>query len=137
MGVIVMPSNERLQTGLAIRREVLGSETPDATTEWSFAKPYLDLVTEYVYGAVWARPGLTRRDRSLLNLAMFAALNRSQELTLHIGLALNNGLTPEEIREVFMQVGVYCGAPAGLTGFRAARQVFEKRGVGVSGAQGA
>ena len=127
-----MASNERLAAAQAIRREVLGAEAPDSAAEWSFAKPFLDLVTEHVYGAVWSRPGLGRRDRSLINLSMFAALNRPQELALHIGLALNHGVTPEEIREVFMQVAAYCGGPAGLTGFRAARQVFEKRGLTVA-----
>jgi 4-carboxymuconolactone decarboxylase len=123
--------NGRLEVGRAIRREVLGSEYVDrgATAAWPFAQPYLDLVTEYVWGAVWSRPGLSRRDRSLLNLGMLTALNRSQELAVHIGAALNNGVTPEEIREALLQAGVYCGAPAGLEAFRVARQVFEQRGL--------
>ena len=124
-----MAPNDRLATGLAIRHEVLGAEAPDPAAEWSFAKPFLDLMTEFVYGAIWSRPGLSKRDRSLLNLGMFAALYRSHELVLHVGLALNHGMTPEEIREVFMQVGAYCGGPAALTGFRAAREVFTKRGL--------
>jgi 4-carboxymuconolactone decarboxylase len=124
-------SNKTLETGRAIRREVLGADYVErkAATSWPFAKPYADLVTEYCWGAVWARPGLGRRDRSLLNLGMLAALNRSEELALHIGGALNNGVTPEEIREAFLQVGVYCGAPAGMEAFRIARKVFEERGL--------
>lgn len=122
---------ERMEAGRALRREVMGAEHVDrgAATAWPFAKPYADLVTEYCWGAVWSRPGLSRRDRSLLNLGMLAALNRSEELALHIGGALNNGVTPEEIREAFLQVGVYCGAPAGMEAFRAARKVFEARGI--------
>lgn len=128
-----MALNKKLETGRAIRREVLGTESGLAATAWPFAEPYMDLVTEYIWGAIWSRPGLSRRDRSLLNLGMMAALNRNQELTLHVGLALNNGVTPEEIQEVFMQVGVYCGAPAGLAGFQAAREAFAKRGLGDEG----
>lgn len=124
-----MAQNSMLETGRQIRREVMGPEGGLPATEWAFAKPFMDFATEYVWGAIWSRPGLSRRERSLLNIAMFAALNRADELGLHVGLALNNGATPEEIREVFMQVAAYCGTPAGLTGFRAARQVFEKRGL--------
>src|SRR5690606_2222355 len=111
--------------------EVMGAEYVEraSVTAWPFAQPYADLVTEYCWGAVWGRPGLSRRDRSLLNLGMLAALGHSQELKLHMGGALNNGVTPEEIREVCLQVGVYCGVPAGMEALRLAREVFEARGV--------
>jgi 4-carboxymuconolactone decarboxylase len=124
-------SNKTLEAGRTIRREVLGADYVDrkATTAWSFAKPYQELLTEYCWGAVWGRPGLSRRDRSLLNIGMLAALNRNDELELHIGGALNNGVTVEEIREAFLQIGVYCGAPVGLAAFKAARKVFEERGL--------
>lgn len=123
-------STERLETGKRIRREVLGAEYVDkkAATSWEFAKPYSDLVTEFVWGAIWGRPGLSRRDRSLINLGMLAALGRPAELELHIGGALTNGVTPEEIREAFLQVGVYCGAPAGLEAFHCLKRVFDEQG---------
>jgi 4-carboxymuconolactone decarboxylase len=81
-------------------------------------------VTEYCWGAVWGRPQLDRKTRSLLNLAMISALNRPHELKMHVGGALKNGVTREEIREVFLQVAIYCGVPAGVDAFRVAREVF-------------
>jgi 4-carboxymuconolactone decarboxylase len=124
-------SSKTLEAGRAIRREVLGADYVDrkASTTGTFAKPFADLMTEYCWGAVWGRPGLSRRDRSLLNLGMLCALNRSDELAAHINGALNNGITPEEMREAFMQVGVYCGMPAAMGAFRIARQVFEESGL--------
>ena len=124
-------SSEDFKVGDAIRREVLGSDYVDrkAATTWSFAKPHQELLTEYIWGAVWSRPGLSRRDRSLLNLGILAASNRSEELAIHMNGALNNGVTPEEIREVCIQIGAYCGGPAGLEALRTARKVFEERGV--------
>jgi 4-carboxymuconolactone decarboxylase len=83
-----------------------------------------ELTTEYCWGAVWGREGLSRKTRSLINLAMISALNRPHELKLHIQGALRNGVTREEIREVFLQVAIYCGVPAGIDSFRIAREVF-------------
>jgi 4-carboxymuconolactone decarboxylase len=83
-----------------------------------------ELATEYCWGRVWSRPGLARRDRSLINLAMISALNRPHELKMHIGGALRNGVTREEICEIFLQVAIYCGVPAGVDAFRTAREVF-------------
>jgi 4-carboxymuconolactone decarboxylase len=83
-----------------------------------------DLTTEYCWGAVWGREGLSRKTRSFLNLAMLCALNRPHELKTHVRGALTNGATREEIREVFMQVAIYCGVPAGVDAFRNAREVF-------------
>jgi 4-carboxymuconolactone decarboxylase len=83
-----------------------------------------DLTTEYCWGYVWGREGLDKKTRSLLTLAMISALNRPHELRLHVAGALRNGVTREEIREVFMQVAIYCGVPAGVDSFRAAREVF-------------
>jgi 4-carboxymuconolactone decarboxylase len=123
--------DSRLKSGQRLRREVLGSDYVDrkAATAWGFAKPLSDLVTEFAWGSIWARPGLSRRDRSLINLGMLTALNRSEELSLHIGAALNNGLSPEEIREALLQASVYCGIPAGLEAFRCAKTVFDERGI--------
>jgi 4-carboxymuconolactone decarboxylase len=97
---------------------------------WKFSADFHELVTETVWGSVWDRPGLTRRERSLITLGIIAALNRP-ELELHTRGALRNGCTPREIKEVFMHVGVYCGAPAGLECFRAARKAFEAAGLKV------
>jgi 4-carboxymuconolactone decarboxylase len=114
------------ETGLAVRREVLGAEHVDRAlaTADEFNRPFQELITEYAWGAVWARPGLDRRTRSLLNLAMLTALNRSHELELHVRAALRNGVSREEIREVFLQTAIYAGVPAANESFRIARKVF-------------
>jgi 4-carboxymuconolactone decarboxylase len=119
-------SRETLAKGLRIRKAVLGTDYVERATKNAdeFNRPFQDLVSEYCWGAVWGRPGLPLPTRSLLNLAMLSALNRHHELKLHIRGALNNGVTHEEIREVFMQVAVYCGVPAGVEAFRCAREVF-------------
>lgn len=123
-----MTDDARFQAGLQMRRKVLG----DAHVERSlakateFGKPIQELVTEYCWGEVWTRPGLSPRDRSLLNLGMLAALNRGEELKLHVRGALNNGCSPEEIQEALLQVAIYCGVPAALTGFRIAEAVVEE-----------
>jgi 4-carboxymuconolactone decarboxylase len=88
-----------------------------------------ELVTQYCWGEVWNRPGLDRRTRSFLNLAMLTALNRPHELKLHVRGALNNGLTKDEIREVFLQSAIYCGVPAAIDSFRVAREVFKEMGI--------
>lgn len=112
--------------GLAIRREVLGSEYVDKSIASAdeLTKPLQELVTQYCWGEIWGRPELPRKTRSFLNLAMIAALNRPHELKLHVRGALRNGLTREEIREVFLQVAIYCGVPASIDAFRVAREVF-------------
>jgi len=112
--------------GLEIRRAVLGDEYVDNAMKMAddFNKPMQELTTEYCWGYVWGREGLDRRTRSLLNLAMISVLNRPHELKIHIAGALRNGVTREEIREVFMQVAIYAGVPAGVDSFRLAREVF-------------
>ncbi|KPF48156.1 4-carboxymuconolactone decarboxylase [beta proteobacterium AAP121] len=119
------------QQGLQTRREVLGAEYVDAAIANAddFNRPLQELVTEYCWGDVWNRPGLDRRTRSMLNLAMLTALNRPHELKLHVQGALNNGVTKEEIREVLMQTAIYCGVPAAVDSFRNAREVFKDLGV--------
>lgn len=121
-----MDSKQRFEQGLAIRKEVLGAEYVDASLRNAddFTRDIQQLVTEYAWGEIWSRPGLSRRDRSLMNLAMITALNRPHELKLHVRGALNNGLSRDEIKEVFLQTAVYCGAPAALDAFRVAREVF-------------
>jgi 4-carboxymuconolactone decarboxylase len=112
--------------GLGVRKEVLGAEHVERSfqTADEFSLPLQELVTEYCWGAVWTREGLSRKSRSILNLGMLSALNRPHELKLHIRGALNNGLTREEIREVFLQVAIYCGVPAAVESFRCAREAF-------------
>ncbi len=120
-------TNDRLfERGLAIRKAVLGAEYVEKSisTADEFNMPLQRLVTEYCWGAVWGREELPRKTRSLLNLAMLSALNRPHELKVHIAGALRNGVTKEEIREVFLQVAIYCGVPAAVDSFRIAREVF-------------
>ncbi len=114
--------------GLAIRREVLGAEYVDnaITTADAFNRPLQDLVTEYCWGAVWGRPGLPRKTRSMLNLAMLTALNRPHEIKVHVRGALRNGVSREEIAEVLLQAAIYCGVPAAVDAFRTAREALEE-----------
>jgi 4-carboxymuconolactone decarboxylase len=119
-------SNEKFEKGLALRKQVLGAEYVEKSmaSADSFSMPMQELSTEYCWGHVWTRPGLALRDRSLINIAMISALNRPHELKLHVKAALNNGLSREEIREVILQVAVYCGVPAGIDSTRIAREAF-------------
>jgi 4-carboxymuconolactone decarboxylase len=116
--------------GLEVRKEVLGKDYVEkslaAARHDDFTAPLQELVTEYCWGAIWSREGLDRRTRSMLNLAMMAALDRQPELKLHLRGALNNGVSRDEIREVLLQATVYCGIPAGLEAFRTAREAFEE-----------
>ncbi|GGN33883.1 4-carboxymuconolactone decarboxylase [Streptomyces fuscichromogenes] len=114
------------EAGLAIRKAVLGAEHVERSLAGvsDFARPMQELVTEYCWGAVWSRPGLERRTRSLVNLAMLTALGRNHELGVHVRGALTNGVTTEEIQEVLLQTAVYVGVPAALESFRVAEQVI-------------
>lgn len=114
--------------GLQVRREVLGAEYVDAAIRNAdpFNLPLQELVTEYCWGEVWTRPGLDRRTRSLLNLAMLTALNRPHELRLHVRGAINNGVTRDEIAEVLLQAAIYCGVPAAVDAFRTAREALKE-----------
>jgi 4-carboxymuconolactone decarboxylase len=125
-------SKEIYEKGLAIRREVLGADYVDNAirTADDFNRPLQELVTEYCWGAVWGRPGLPRKTRSMLNLAMLTALNRPHELKLHVKGALKNGLSREEIMEVLLQAAIYCGVPAAVDAFRTAREAFKEAGGG-------
>jgi 4-carboxymuconolactone decarboxylase len=118
----------RYEQGLATRRQVLGAEYVDKALDGAtpFTRPMQELVTEYCWGAVWSREGLDRRTRSLINLGMLTALNRSHELAGHVRGALNNGCTEEEIQETLLQAAVYCGMPAGLEAFRVAERVLDE-----------
>ena len=119
--------SERFERGLQTRREVLGDEYVDKSLADAddFTLPMQTLVTEYCWDQVWNRPGLSRKVRSLLNIAMISALNRPHELRIHLAGALRNGCTAEEIREVLLQVSIYAGVPAGVDAFREARAVLK------------
>jgi 4-carboxymuconolactone decarboxylase len=112
--------------GLEIRSAVLGEAyvSTSLTEADDFAKPLEDLVTEYCWGAVWGRDGLALTTRSMLNLAMLSALNRPHQLRTHIKAALTNGVTREQVREIFLQVAIYAGVPAAVDSFRIAREAF-------------
>ena len=120
---------DRYEKGLALRKQVLGADYVERSLAAAddFSRPMQELSTEYCWGYVWGRPGLALRDRSLINLGMISALNRPHELKLHVKAALTNGLSREEIREVLMQVAVYCGIPAGIDSVRIAREASMPR----------
>lgn len=120
---------ELFEKGLKTRREVLGSEYVDKSiaSADAFNRPMQELVTEYCWGEIWNRPGLDRRTRSLLNLGMLTVMNRPHELKLHVRGALANGVTKEEITEVFLQAAIYAGVPAAIDSFRVAREVFDSQ----------
>ncbi|MGH2365840.1 MAG: carboxymuconolactone decarboxylase family protein [Chloroflexota bacterium] len=119
-------ASEAYEKGLAVRREVLGADYVDRALAQAndFTRPLQELVTEVAWGTIWTRPGLARKTRSLINIAMISALNRPQELRAHVRGAIANGCTREEIQEVLLQVFVYCGAPAGVDGFRVANEAL-------------
>jgi len=124
-------AEDSYEEGLRIRKAVLGEEYVKRALSNvnSFNEPLQKLVTEYCWGKVWGRPGLDRRTRSLLNLAMISILNRPHELKAHIRGALTNGVTPPEICEVFLQVMIYAGVPAAVDSFRIASEAFAENGV--------
>jgi 4-carboxymuconolactone decarboxylase len=119
-------NDELFQRGLEIRKSVLGAEFVEKSIASAddFNMPMQRLVTEYCWGAVWGRDELPRKIRSMLNLAMISALNRPHELKMHVAGALRNGVSKDEIREVLLQVAIYCGVPAAVDAFRVAREAF-------------
>jgi 4-carboxymuconolactone decarboxylase len=124
-------STNAYEEGLKIRKAVLGDDYVNRVlaNANSFNAPLQELVTEYCWGRIWGRPGLDRRQRSLLNLAMIGVLNRPHELKAHIRGALTNGVTPAEICEVFLQVMIYAGVPAAVDSFRIANEAFAENGI--------
>lgn len=114
--------------GMAIRREVLGDEHVDTATArmTDFDADFQNLITRYAWGEIWARPGLDRRTRSCLTIIVLVALNRMDELALHVRAALRSGVTPDEIKEVLLHSAIYCGVPAANSGFAIARRVLEE-----------
>src|SRR5580698_3762095 len=121
---------ELFERGLALRREVLGPDYVDKSLNAAndFTMAFQRLTTEWCWGYAWTRPGLDRKTRSLVNLAMLTALNRSPEIKLHVRGALNNGVTVDEIKAALLHATAYCGIPAGLDAFRAAHEVLVAEG---------
>lgn len=119
-------SNDKFEKGLAIRKQVLGETYVNHSMNNAddFNLPLQELVTEYCWGAVWGREALSKPERSLINLAMISALNRPHELKLHVKGALRNGLSKTQIREVLLQVAIYCGVPAAVDSFRIAKEAI-------------
>jgi 4-carboxymuconolactone decarboxylase len=121
-----MDERERFEAGMKIRREVLGDAHVDAAIAKrnTFSAEFQDLITRYAWGEIWTRPGLPRQTRSLITVAMLVALNREEELRMHLRAALRNGVTQEEIRETLLQSAIYCGVPAANSAFRIAQEIF-------------
>lgn len=121
-------ATDLFEKGLDVRRAVLGKDFVDKSIGDAddFTRPLQELVTEYCWGRIWTRPGLSRKTRSLINLAMLTALNRPHEVKLHLRGALNNGCSKEEIMEVFLQTAIYCGIPAAVDSFRIAKEFFQE-----------
>ncbi|MDE3136003.1 MAG: 4-carboxymuconolactone decarboxylase [Acidobacteriota bacterium] len=121
-----MDERERYEQGISTRRAVLGDAHVDRAVKTSndFNREFQDLITRYAWGEIWTRPGLARRERSLITLAMMVALGREEEFRLHLRASFRNGVTREEIREVLLQTAIYCGVPAANSAFRMAQQVF-------------
>ena len=124
--------SERFEQGTKIRREVLGDEYVEcaAKTTTDFNRPFQELITEYVWGTLWARPGLDRRTRALINIGMLTALGRTEEVKIYLRAAPNIGVTQDDVREVLMQTAIYCGIPAALDSFRVAQEIFNEVAAG-------
>jgi 4-carboxymuconolactone decarboxylase len=121
-----MDERQRYEQGMKVRRAVLGDAHLDASLKNrnEFNEAFQDLITRYAWGEIWSRPGLSRQTRSMITLAMMVALNRPDELRMHLRAALNNGVTREEIQEVLLQTAIYCGVPAANSAFHLAQDVF-------------
>lgn len=120
--------SDTYEKGLAVRKQVLGEEYVNQALANAdeFSQPLQDYVTEHAWGAVWVRDGLSKKQRSMVTLSILVAINRPHELKTHIKGALNNGLTREEIREIFLHAAAYCGAPAAVDAFRTAKELFKE-----------
>ena len=128
-----MPS-KLYETGMKIRREVLSDAYVDSAMKGvdAFNREFQELITKFCWGSVWGRPGLSRKQRSLNNLCMLAALNRPHEFKTHVRGALRNGVTLREIQETLMQIAIYCGVPTGVDAFRNAREVLKEEKIDTS-----
>lgn len=122
-------NKELYEQGQKVRREVLGDQYVDdvAKSTNDFNRPFQELITEYVWGTVWSRPGLDRRTRALINIGILTALGRTEEIKIYLRAAPNIGVSQEDVREVLMQTAIYCGVPAALDSFRVAQDIFQKQ----------
>ncbi len=134
-----MDERERYDLGMRARREVLGHEHVNRAQERTSEvdADFQDLITRYAWGEIWTRPGLPRHTRSLLTIGLMVALNRGEELRLHLRAAANNGVTMEEIREVLLHCAIYCGVPAANAAFHAAREILSPGGAAEQGSDAA
>ena len=123
-----MDDSTRAAQGMAVRREVLGDEHVDRAiaNTTAFTEPFQEFITRYAWGDIWSRPGLSRAERSLVTLAVLTALQHEGELAMHVKAALRNGLTPDQIQEVLLQVAVYAGVPVGNRAFAVAQQALQE-----------
>jgi 4-carboxymuconolactone decarboxylase len=123
-----MNEDERYERGLNVRREVLGEAHVARSLEnrTELTTEFQDFITRYAWGEIWTRPGLPRHTRSLLTISMLVALNRGEELGLHLRAAKNNGVSRDEIKEVLMQTAIYCGVPAANSAFHLAQKIFDE-----------
>ena len=131
-------SKEQFETGLKLRKEVLGEAHVEASLAKAddFNRDFQKMITENAWGGVWGRSGLTKQQRSILNLGMLAGLNRPHEFKLHFRGALSNGLSLLELREILIQISVYCGVPAAIDAFNIAREVCETEGLDIANMDG-
>jgi 4-carboxymuconolactone decarboxylase len=117
--------------GMALRRDMFGAELADKA--WAeaddFNRPLEELVNQYCFGEIWARPGLDRKTRSIVTLSMLTGLNRPNQIRAHVHGAIANGVSKEELKELFLQAAIYCGVPAAVDSFRIAREVFQEMGI--------
>ena len=127
-----MDDAERARQGMTVRRAVLGDEHVDRAVAGTtaFTEPFQDFITRYAWGDIWSRPGLSRAERSIVTLTVLAALQHENELAMHVKAALRNGLSPEQIQEVLLQVAVYAGVPAANRAFAVAQRVMSEVGAG-------
>ena len=121
-----MDERERFRRGMSVRRSVLGEAYVDRAlkTRTEFNEEFQDLITRYAWGEIWARPGLPKKTRSLITIAMMVALNRTEELKLHLRASVNTGVSRDDIKEVLLQTAIYCGVPAANHAFHVAEEVF-------------
>ncbi len=127
-----MDERERYQTGMRTRRSVLGDQHVDRaeSSKTGFDEEFQDLITRYAWGEIWTRPGLDRHTRSLLTIALMTALNRPEELRMHLRAAATNGVTADEIREALLHCAIYCGVPAANAAFHIAKEILNERAAG-------
>ncbi len=125
-----MDEEQRYANGMAVRRAVLGDQHVDRaqTNVNDFNAEFQNLITRYAWGEIWTRPGLPRQTRSLMTICMMVALNREEELKLHLRAARNNGVSVDEVKEALLQTAIYCGVPAANSAFAIAQQVFSEMG---------